>query len=75
MQRYRNLTGESGVSAYSLAKNAITVEFNNGHVYKYSYASAGRQNIEAMKMLAVSGKGLSTFISQHVHDAYVSRLR
>ena len=41
----------------------------------YDYASAGRHNIEAMKALAASGKGLSTFISQHVHDAYACRLR
>lgn len=75
MQRYKNLGGDSGVSAYELAKNAITVEFNNGQIYKYSVASAGRNNIEAMKMLATSGQGLSTFISQHVHDAYACRLR
>jgi hypothetical protein len=75
MQRYKNLDGNSGVRAYEAAKTAITVEFNNGQAYLYNYASTGRQNIEAMKALAASGKGLSTFISQHVHDAYARRLR
>lgn len=75
MQRYKNLDGNSGVAAYAIAKTAITVEFNNGQAYLYDYASSGRRNVETMKALAVSGKGLSTFIAQHVHDAYARRLR
>lgn len=75
MQHYRNRGGDSGVTAYEAEKTAIKVEFNNGPVYEYDYASAGRDNIETMKRLAASGKGLSTFISQHVHDAYARRLR
>lgn len=75
MQRYRNLDGGSGIVAFEVANDAITVEFINGSVYEYDYASAGRGNIERMKRLAAEGRGLSTFISQRVHDAYARRLR
>ena len=75
MQRYRNLDGGSGIAAFEVANDAITVEFINGSVYEYDYASAGRGNIERMKRLAAEGRGLSTFISQRVHDAYARRLR
>lgn len=75
MQRYKNLDGGSGVIAYEASDDAIKVQFSNGSVYEYNYASAGRRNIDRMKTLAVAGKGLSTFISQHVHDDYARRLR
>jgi hypothetical protein len=46
------------------------VQFVNGGKYKYTYASAGKENVEKMKVLAIEGKGLSTFIQQHVKDMY-----
>jgi hypothetical protein len=73
MQRYRNLSGVSGVVAYEIADEAITVKFTDGGTYVYSYASAGRPNVEQMKLLARAGKGLSTFISQNVQKAYASK--
>lgn len=75
MQRYKNLDGGSGVTAYESSAEAIVVQFSNGSVYEYDYASAGRRNINRMKALAEAGKGLSTFISRNVHDAYARRLR
>lgn len=38
----------------------------------YTYQSAGRANIERMKLLAASGRGLSTFISTTVRKLYAS---
>lgn len=73
MERYRNLSGDSGVLAYQIGDAAIAVQFRNGDIYDYTYASAGRRNIEQMKRLARAGKGLSTFISQHVHHAYAGK--
>ena len=73
MQRYRNLNGDSGVLAYQIGGSAIAVKFRNGDVYDYTYASAGRANIEQMKRLARAGRGLSTFISRHVHDRYAGK--
>ena len=73
MERYRNLDGNSGVLAYQVGEHAIAVQFRNGDIYDYTYASAGRRNVEQMKRLARAGRGLSTFISQHVHDAYARK--
>ena len=75
MQRYRNLDGASGVTAFETADDSIKVAFINGSIYEYDYASAGRGNIERMKRLAAEGRGLSTFISQRGHEAYARRLR
>ena len=75
MQRYKNLDGASGVTAFETADDSIKVAFVNGSIYEYDYASAGRGKIERMKRLAMDGRGLSTYISRHVHDAYARRLR
>jgi hypothetical protein len=73
MERYRNLDGDAGVAAYEIGRDYIRVRFVEGAVYRYTVASAGLQAIEEMKALARAGKGLTTFISRHVHDAYESR--
>lgn len=74
MQRYANRSGESGVVAYQIGKDSITVEFSGGARYLYTAESAGAATIESMRKLAAEGRGLSTFISQHVHDRYARRL-
>lgn len=73
MKPYRRLAGESGVLAYELAPDAIMVKFVDGHVYTYTYAVTGQHEVERMKTLAGEGRGLSTYISQHVRDRYASR--
>jgi hypothetical protein len=50
------------------------VRFRNGDVYLYTYASAGKENIENMKTLAETGKGLSGYISVHVRDRFFKKL-
>lgn len=70
MKRYGNRHGRSGVTAYEIGPDSISVKFVNGDVYRYTYRSAGRAQVERMKALAESGQGLSTFISRHVRDAY-----
>lgn len=72
MQRYRRLSGDSGVLAFTVRADAIDVKFVDGNVYTYSYASTGRERVEQMKLLARAGKGLSTYISQHVRADYAS---
>ena len=74
MERYRNLAGDSGVVAYARHADSIAVKFYNGDVYLYTYESAGKENVERMKALARSGRGLSTFISQCVREAYAEKL-
>lgn len=73
MKKYGRLSGESGVTAYHVEKEAIQVRFVDGKVYRYSYKSTGRAHIEQMKTLAEQGKGLSAYISTHVRDKFESR--
>lgn len=73
MQRYRNGQGDSGVAAYELGPDYIRVKFRHGATYEYDYASTGQFQVERMKVLAASGEGLATFISQFVKANYARR--
>lgn len=75
MQRYANRSGHSGVVAYELGADAITVKFTGGDRYLYTEDSAGAIHIARMRELAESGRGLSTYISQHVGDRYARKWR
>ena len=72
MVAYKNLNGNSGVAAYDIGPDFIDVKFHNTiKIYQYSYASAGRPNIEHMKKLANEGRGLNSFIMKNVRTLYV----
>jgi len=75
MERYKNLGGSSGVVAYEIAADSIRVQFSDGSVYLYTYASAGTSNIEHMKQLATRGQGLNSFINTNVRKAYARKER
>ena len=70
MTPYANSAGNSGVVAYQIGADRITVQFIGGDIYVYTIASAGVKNINQIKQLAVAGRGLSTFISTTVKDKY-----
>ena len=74
MQRYGNQSRESGVVAYDIDAGQIIVQFRNGDRYLYTEDSAGAANIAKMQQLARAGRGLSSFISQHVHDRYARKI-
>jgi len=74
MQRYGNHSGASGVAAYEIGNDSITVKFTSGERYLYTGASAGPENIARMQQLAREGDGLSTFISQHIRERYARKL-
>ncbi len=74
MPRYANLSGDSGVVAYETDADSITLTFVNGDRYLYSATRPGRATVERMKTLAKSGRGLSTFVSQQVREAYDRKL-
>lgn len=73
MERYKNLSGQSGVVAYEIGSDSIKVQFKDGHVYLYNYASTGSQNVEHMKSLAIAGSGLNSFISRVVKKNFASK--
>ena len=75
MERYKNLSGSSGVSAYEIGTDSITVQFNDGWYYLYTNGSAGSGNISQMKQLAIAGRGLNSFINTHVKKLYESKWR
>ena len=74
MKRYHHPEGESGVVAYEVADDSITVRFNSGATYLYTHQSTGRTNVEHMKRLAADGAGLAAFISQYIGRNYAKKL-
>ncbi|HEY0178735.1 MAG TPA: hypothetical protein VGC30_03755 [Dokdonella sp.] len=69
MQRYANLSGESGIVAFEIGDGSLVVEFveRDGaeRYYRYTAASAGAKNLAEMQRRARRGRGLATFIAQH----------
>lgn len=57
-----------------IGSDSITVQFNSGATYFYTYQSAGSSNVEQMKSLAIMGKGLNSFISRIVKNKYASKI-
>lgn len=74
MERYKNVQGNSGITSYSIGRDAIVVAFRGGHTYRYNHAVTGKEHIQNMKKLARDGKGLSTYISRYVKDRYAEQL-
>lgn len=75
MERYKNLSGSSAISAYETGEDYIRVQFKDGSVYLYTYDSAGADDIEEMKILAESGQGLNAYINMNVKKDYEKKER
>lgn len=66
MERYGNVSGDSGIYAYDIGPDYIRVQFfGTARVYTYSYRKAGSTHVENMKQLARSGSGLNSYINRH----------
>jgi len=74
MERYKNLSGRSGVKAYQIRERSILIEFEANGKYLYTYDRPGQGQVEEMKRLAVKGLGLSTYISRTVRNRYFRKL-
>jgi len=70
MEHYRNLGRTSGVSAYEIGSDYIRIRFSTGSVYTYSYRKAGSGHVEQMKLLALSGSGLNSYINRYAKFLY-----
>lgn len=75
MPRYKNLNGNSGVSAYEIEDDFIIVQFSDDTIHLYSDKSVGAEKVREMKKLATSGKGLNTYITTMLSSDESSRLR
>jgi len=75
MQPYMNLNGDSGVTAYEIGADYITVQFKSGRERNYTYTnlSAGHDRVEQLKRLARQGYGLNSYINRVVDKAYASK--
>ena len=66
MTVYKNLSGTSGITHYEIDEDYVAVKFTGERpVYYYTNSRIPKYHIERMKALAVSGKGLATYINQH----------
>jgi len=74
MQLYGNFSGDSGVVAFDFESDSITVQFKNDTIYVYDSNRPGPSKVEVMKRLALEGRGLCTYISQHVRKNYARRV-
>ena len=75
MIEYKNLSGKSNVVGYELHDKGIDVYFgrNTGKPsgYRYTNEVTGENEINKMKQLALSGKGLGAFLATkpyHKHE-------
>jgi hypothetical protein len=67
MEKYKNRSGNSGVIAYEIGDDYITVWFVNGHKPNtYNSIRPGISRVAKMKELAILGQGLNTYISKYV---------
>ncbi len=72
MERYGNLSKNSGVLGCEIGEDFIKVLFADG-LYLYNYAVTGKSDVDTMKTLAASGRGLSSYISRHVGNRYAAK--
>lgn len=75
MEHYKNLGGDSGISAFDIGETSITIYFKKGGIYVYNYLRPGRAEVEHMKILAINGVGLNSYIQRYVGIRYAQRLR
>lgn len=70
VERYGNTSGDSGVTHYEIGPDYIDVRFVNDGTYQYNFTKPGQMHVHRMKQLALSGTGLSSYISKYVRNNY-----
>ncbi|HHQ6573137.1 TPA: hypothetical protein ACSTLY_000279 [Serratia fonticola] len=75
MTRYANLGGDSGVVAFEITADSITVEFRDGWKYVYDNSIPGAAVVAQMKIFAQSGRGLNSYISRVVKKSFARKYR
>lgn len=78
MENYKNLNGNSGITAYEIGADFIVVRFKDKdglEDYTYTNRVTGMSKLATMKRLAKGGKGLATYINKDVGKAWASKKR
>jgi hypothetical protein len=71
---YQRNNPRAGVRSYEILDDAIILEFADHKTrYLYNAHAPGHIHVEAMKRLANEGKGLTTYVNQHVREKYASK--
>ena len=72
---YDSPDSNTGVLTYELLSDAIILEFKHSPFrYLYNADAPGLTHVRAMVRLAQQGKGLSTYVNQHVREHFAARL-
>ncbi|TDK29570.1 hypothetical protein [Luteimonas terrae] len=73
LQAYGNRHGGSGVRAFAILGDTLSVEFVDGAVYDYRRRDVGARRFDAACAAARTGRGLSTCVSRHLRDRFAIR--
>lgn len=73
MNKYLNLGGNSGIAAYEHGPGYIEVMFKDGAIYLYDDIKPGATQVEKMKLLADSGRGLNSYIGREIKSDFASK--
>ena len=65
MKVYRDINGDSGISAYDYGDDWIRVQVKDGKTYEYQASKIGQAHITTMKALADAGDGLNSYIMRN----------
>ena len=72
MERYLNRSGNSPVNHYQINADSITVWFKgNPKPYIYPEYKTGSSHLAQLKAKAISGSGLSAYITKNVKDKFI----
>jgi hypothetical protein len=73
-KRYKDQSGNSGVRWYAIGPSFVYVWFEDGKGYEYNKSKPGNAHVDEMKRRAEEGRGLATYINQHVRDNFARKL-
>lgn len=74
MEKYRNIGGKFGISAYEFGDDFIIVCFAKGGMYLYNYSVTGSNHVKKMIELAKIGSGLNRYINLNTKYAYARKI-
>ena len=73
MEKYSDISGKSGISAYEVGDDFIIVRFTKGAIYLYNYSVTGSNHVKEMIELARIGSGLNRYINLNTKYAYARK--